>query len=196
MGDETLKQPDVNVFFRNKQNQNEDVFKWSDKAIAKLKQTYQKYMLEAGVVENIEENAVTKKICRPYIEQEFREELLSNGLDKYLYSLTGELYDAVAKLFKLTNDDNLIVTHILNNTPEEYVVFLTGIGNAFPFVRSHNVLNNLHQVRDRILVVMFYPGRWNGQSLELFGTICQKNCYIFRTGMQMRRSWLLCQNIS
>ena len=36
-------------------------------------------MLEAGVVENIEENAVTKKICRPYIEQEFREELLSNG---------------------------------------------------------------------------------------------------------------------
>ena len=37
--------------------------------------------------------------------QEFREELLSNGLDKYLYSLTGELYDAVAKLFKLTNDD-------------------------------------------------------------------------------------------
>lgn len=90
MGDETLKQSDMNIFFRNKQNQSEDVSKWSDKAIAKLKQTYQKYMLEAGVLDNIEGNAVMKKICRPYIEQELREKLLSNSLDKYLYSLTGE----------------------------------------------------------------------------------------------------------
>ena len=64
--------------------------KWSDKAVAKLKQTYQKYMLEAGIIENIEGNMAEKKICRPYIEQNLRDELLSNGLDKYLYSLTGE----------------------------------------------------------------------------------------------------------
>lgn len=87
------------------------------------------------------------------------------------------LYNAVAKLLRLTNDDNLIVTHILNNTPKASVVFLTGVGKAFPFVRSHNVLNNLHQVLDRVPVVMFYPGRWNGQSLELFGTIDDGNYY-------------------
>ena len=90
MGDETLKQSDINIFFRNKQDQNEDVAKWSDKAVVKLKQTYQKYMLEAGIIENIEGNMAEKKICRPYIEQNLRDELLSNGLDKYLYSLTGE----------------------------------------------------------------------------------------------------------
>ena len=87
------------------------------------------------------------------------------------------LYNAVAKLLRLTNDDNLIVTHIMKNTPENSVVFLTGVGKAFPFVRSHNVLNNLHQVLDKVPVVMFYPGRWNGQTLELFGTIDDGNYY-------------------
>ena len=87
------------------------------------------------------------------------------------------LYTAVTKMLRLTNDDNLIVNRILDNTPEDAVVFLTGVGKVFPFVRSHNVLNNLHQVLDRVPVVMFYPGIWNGQSLSLFGTINDGNYY-------------------
>lgn len=90
MGDDTLKQSDINVFFRNKQEQNEDVAKWSEKAVAKLKQTYQKYMIEAGIIESIEGNVSEKKINRPYIDQDLREALLLNGMDKYLYALTGE----------------------------------------------------------------------------------------------------------
>lgn len=87
------------------------------------------------------------------------------------------LYKAVTKMLRLTNDDNLIVNRICENTPENAVVFLTGVGKVFPFVRSHNVLNNLHQVLDSVPVVMFYPGTWNGQSLSLFGTITDGNYY-------------------
>ena len=87
------------------------------------------------------------------------------------------LYTAVTKMLRLTNDDNLIVSRILANTPKNAVVFLTGVGKVFPFVRSHNVLNNLHQVLDSVPVVMFYPGTWNGQSLRLFGTITDGNYY-------------------
>ncbi len=87
------------------------------------------------------------------------------------------LYTAVTKMLRLTNDDNLIVTKILENTPKDAVVFLTGVGKVFPFVRSHNVLNNLHQVLDSVPVIMFYPGTWNGQSLSLFGTITDGNYY-------------------
>lgn len=87
------------------------------------------------------------------------------------------LYNAVSKMLRLTSDDNLIVNKIVNETPEHSVVFLTGVGKAYPFVRSHNVLNNLHQVLDRLPVVMFYPGKWNGQSLSLFGTIKDGNYY-------------------
>ena len=87
------------------------------------------------------------------------------------------LYTAVTKMLRLTNDDNLIVSRIMKNTPKNAVVFLTGVGKVFPFVRSHNVLNNLHQVLDSVPVVMFYPGTWNGQSLSLFGTITDGNYY-------------------
>ena len=87
------------------------------------------------------------------------------------------LYKAVSKLLRLTTDNNLIVNRIVENIPEHSVVFLTGIGKAYPFVRAHNVLNNLHQVFDKTPVVMFYPGNWNGQSLSLFGTISDGNYY-------------------
>lgn len=87
------------------------------------------------------------------------------------------LYTAVAKLLRLTSDNNLIVNRIVQQTPEHAVVFLTGVGKVFPFVRSHNVLNNLHQILDSFPVVMFYPGRWSGESLSLFGTINDGNYY-------------------
>ena len=87
------------------------------------------------------------------------------------------LYTAVTKMLRLTNDDNLIVNRSLESTPKNSVVFLTGVGKVFPFVRSHNVLNNLHQVLDSVPVIMFYPGPWNGQSLSLFGTITDGNYY-------------------
>ena len=87
------------------------------------------------------------------------------------------LYNAVSKLLRLTSSSNLIVNRIVEQTPEHAVVFLTGVGKVFPFVRSHNILNNLHQVLDSVPVVMFYPGKWNGESLSLFGTINDDNYY-------------------
>ena len=87
------------------------------------------------------------------------------------------LYNAVSKLLRLTSSSNLIVNRIVEQTPEYAVVFLTGVGKVFPFVRSHNILNNLHQVLDSVPVVMFYPGKWNGESLSLFGTINDGNYY-------------------
>ena len=87
------------------------------------------------------------------------------------------LYNAISKLLRLTTDNNLIVNRIVENTQENSVVFLTGVGKVSPFVRAHNVLNNLHQVFDKVPVIMFYPGNWNGQSLSLFGTISDGNYY-------------------
>lgn len=87
------------------------------------------------------------------------------------------VYTAIAKMLRLTNDDNLIVNKILNETPKDAVVFLTGIGKVFPFVRAHNIINNLHQVLDTVPVVMFYPGVWTGQTLSLFETVNDGNYY-------------------
>lgn len=87
------------------------------------------------------------------------------------------LYNAIVKLLRLTTDQNLIVNRIMETAPANAVVFLTGVGKMYPYIRAHNILNNLHQVFDKVPVIMFYPGNWNGQSLSLFGTIDDGNYY-------------------
>jgi len=57
------------------------------------------------------------------------------------------------------------------------VYFITGIGLVFPFIRSHNVLNNLQNVAKKAPTVAFFAGDYNGYSLELFGLMKDDNYY-------------------
>ncbi|NLY36481.1 MAG: DUF1788 domain-containing protein [Tissierellia bacterium] len=88
-----------------------------------------------------------------------------------------QIIKAVGRLLMINDNDSLIVQHILENTPQDAVVFLTGIGKCYPILRSHKVLNNLHQSLDRVPVVLFYPGKYDGQELVLFGAIKDDNYY-------------------
>ena len=83
----------------------------------------------------------------------------------------------VGKLLQVKDNESLIVKHIQENTPQNAVIFLVGVGKCYPLLRSHKVLNNLHQAIDRVPVVMFYPGKYDGQELVLFGTIKDDNYY-------------------
>lgn len=57
------------------------------------------------------------------------------------------------------------------------IVFFTGIGQVYPFIRSHTVLNNLQNaIKDRP-TVMFFPGVYDGTSLSLFGKLKDDNYY-------------------
>ena len=80
-------------------------------------------------------------------------------------------------MLRITSSDNLIVNYIRDNAPEKAVVFIMGIGKCYPILRSHTVLNNLHQVIDNVPVVLFYPGNYDGQELVLFGKIKDDNYY-------------------
>lgn len=84
---------------------------------------------------------------------------------------------AIINLLKLNSDNNVIVNYILDRTPRNCVVFLTGVGKAYPILRSHNVLNNLHQKLDEVPVVLFFPGKYSGRDLVLFNTIEGSNYY-------------------
>ena len=57
------------------------------------------------------------------------------------------------------------------------VVFITGVGRVYPYMRSHNILNNLQHIFDDIPVVLFYPGEYTGQSLHLFEKFLDDNYY-------------------
>ncbi len=53
------------------------------------------------------------------------------------------------------------------------VIFLSGVGEVYPYIRSHNVLNNLQSTAKDKPTVLYFPGSYThalatGASLDLF----------------------------
>jgi bacteriophage exclusion system BrxB-like protein len=65
----------------------------------------------------------------------------------------------------------------LVDVDELQVLILTGIGAAYPMLRSHTLLSALHSVMRRTPLLMFYPGRYDGFSLRLFNTLADDHYY-------------------
>jgi hypothetical protein len=62
------------------------------------------------------------------------------------------------------------------------VMFITGVGEVFPYIRSHTVLNNLQSAAKDKPTIMFFPGDYSqsdekGSSLNLFGNLLDDNYY-------------------
>lgn len=73
-----------------------------------------------------------------------------------------------------------IATKLANSDFE--VLFLSGVGEVFPYIRSHNVLNNLQSTAKDKPTVMFFPGAYthsleSGASLDLFGRLRDDKYY-------------------
>ncbi|MEI6550274.1 MAG: DUF1788 domain-containing protein [Betaproteobacteria bacterium] len=96
------------------------------------------------------------------IEKDALKELLQNVLD-----IREHLIPAIAAKLDAADFD---------------VLFLSGIGEVFPYIRSHNVLNNLQSTAKTKPTVMFFPGEYrfsleHGASLELFGLLHDDKYY-------------------
>jgi len=87
------------------------------------------------------------------------------------------VFNATKKALRLTEKNDLIVQYIRDRVEKNNVVFITGVGKIWPVIRSHTVLNNLHQVLDEVPVVMFFPGIYDGLELVLFEEIKDDNYY-------------------
>lgn len=62
------------------------------------------------------------------------------------------------------------------------IMFISGVGAVFPYIRSHNVLNNLQSTAKDQPTVMFFPGVYthsleHGASLDLFGRLHDDKYY-------------------
>jgi hypothetical protein len=115
-------------------------------------------------VEILKERGVWERVLSAEPDQEkddFRE-LLQGMLDPQLH---------IAPAIRSKIDDG-----------EFDIFFLTGIGEVFPYIRSHNVLNNLQSVVTGKPMLMFFPGRYEqsdslGSSLVLFGQLKDDQYY-------------------
>ncbi len=89
----------------------------------------------------------------PHVKKEKLKELLQGVLDP-----TSTLIPAIAEK--------------MNEQPFD-ILFLTGVGEVFPYIRSHNILNNLQSTAKEKPTLMFFPGDFThsiekGASLDLF----------------------------
>ena len=73
-----------------------------------------------------------------------------------------------------------VASMINDSTPD--LVLMNGIGEAYPFIRIHTLLEKLPTLLNRLVpVVVFYPGNYDkvtgSSALQLFGKLEHKNYY-------------------
>jgi hypothetical protein len=78
----------------------------------------------------------------------------------------------------MTPESNML--NLVNTKTENElfdILFITGVGEVYPYIRSHALLPNLQRILRDKPVVLFFPGEYNGHSLNLFGLLKDDNYY-------------------
>lgn len=57
------------------------------------------------------------------------------------------------------------------------VVLVTGVGEVYPVLRAHDLLNNMLADFGEVPVVLAFPGKFDGQRFRLFGRLTPDNYY-------------------
>lgn len=118
------------------------------------------------MLEIIEEQGYTEDVIRAEIEYD-KEHLLSEIFQPIL-SVEEADNEFLEKFKERTVDDGT------------KIVLITGVGKAYPVIRSHTILNNLQSIFRRNPVVMMYPGRYEikkAMTLKLFERLDDDNYY-------------------
>lgn len=97
------------------------------------------------------------------------------GMDK------DELKEALQSMLNIPQNLLPEIEKLINS--ENYqLILITGVGEVFNYIRSHNILNNLQDIVKNIPMVMFFPGEYvkndnEGSSLNLFSLLPADNYY-------------------
>lgn len=102
-----------------------------------------------------------------------------NLLEKALKMQQEKGDEALQKaLSALLHESKLAPLLVKETQPDQHdLILISGIGSAWPLLRTHTLLSNLHSRMGQTPLVMFYPGRYDGQSLRLFGILKNNNYY-------------------
>ena len=91
-----------------------------------------------------------------------------------------------ALLLKANSDDFMLYIHnrIMEHVSkvDEYIrpyVFLYGLGNIYPYLRTSNLLNRYERYNrsERYKIILFYPGDQDGATFKLFGDLEDNHTY-------------------
>lgn len=102
-----------------------------------------------------------------------------NLLDKAFAKQMNEGDEAVLKSLRPVLKEDKLAARLVEVAGLQNLdlLLIKGVGAVYPMLRTHTLLSALHpHMRDKPLV-MFYPGRYDGQSLRLFNKLTDDNYY-------------------
>lgn len=103
--------------------------------------------------------------------------------DKKVLNVIPKIEESKDKTFLITQLQNIATPEVFVNymkyEPHKYgdVLLITGVGKVYPFMRAHNILDNIQHVFSDIPILVLYPGSFNGQEMNLFGKFHDSNYY-------------------
>lgn len=100
-------------------------------------------------------------------------------LDKSIQMQATKGDDALFKALKAILHMDKFVPYLLKQYDVNHsdIILMSGIGSVFPLLRAHNLLNSLHAELGHKPLIMFYPGKYDGQTLQLFDKLSSNNYY-------------------
>lgn len=81
-----LTDSDINIFFKNKQEQDEDISKWTDVTLKRLRSTYMNFLTDAGLLTVIDKQ---RRITPPILDILLENYLKDNGEKQMLKAIRG-----------------------------------------------------------------------------------------------------------
>lgn len=120
---------------------------------------------------------VTKLLVEKYSKQEYENLEMRTG------SMT-RVVNAANSVLHIGQAGDLVLEYIVESIEQQNVdaqhdpvILLTGVGKCYPLLRSHKILNDLHDRLAQGIVLMMFPGRYEDGYLYLFGDVKDGNNY-------------------
>lgn len=88
-----------------------------------------------------------------------------------------ELFSVMRKALKIATNRDVFVQTIREELEPGAIVFITGIGKIYPILRSHVLLNNLQIVVEDQPLILFFPGTYADNKMQLFGEFKDDHYY-------------------
>ena len=119
------------------------------------------------------------------IEKNLYKVLLKLCEDKRLLDKIPKLEETKGTKFILDNIQgksasakNFVAEICKEGFKEGDVLLITGVGEAYPFIRAHDILNAIQpQELNSIPIVVLYPGSFDGRDVYLFNKLPKRDYY-------------------
>lgn len=112
-----------------------------------------------------------------YIEEKGYLDKIVRMEEKHGIMYVATRINRLLKMEEFEDSEMYFTKYISDHAESNSVIILTGLGEIYPLVRAHSVLNKMHLVYNRTPVVMIYPGEYDRLRLTILDTNKDQNYY-------------------